>query len=59
MTSTWKRRLKRFGLDESWKSHERRHVAASLVLAEGASLFHVSRMLGHASIAISTDVYGP
>src|SRR5262249_23247242 len=38
--------------------HELRHTAASLAMAEGASLFHASRMLGHSSISITADVYG-
>ena len=29
-----------------------------VALSEGASLFHVSRMLGHSSIAITADTYG-
>jgi len=32
--------------------------AASLALSEGASLFYVSRMLGHDSISITADTYG-
>jgi integrase len=53
----WKRLLKRAGLPD-YKFHELRHTAASLALSEGASLFHVSRMLGHSSIAITADTYG-
>jgi integrase len=54
---SWKRLLKRAGLPD-YKFHELRHTAASLALAEGASLFHVSRMLGHSSISITADTYG-
>jgi integrase len=54
---SWKRLLKRIVLPD-YKFHELRHTAASLALAEGASLFNVSRMLGHSSIAITADTYG-
>jgi hypothetical protein len=54
---SWKRLLKRAGLPD-YKFHELRHATASLALAEGASLFHVSRMLGHSSISITADTYG-
>src|SRR5438132_11312052 len=54
---SWKRLLKRLGLPD-FKFHELRHTSASLTLSEGASLFHVSRMLGHSSIAITADTYG-
>ena len=46
-----------FGLPD-YKFHELRHTAASLAIAESASLFHVSRMLGHSSISITADTYG-
>ena len=49
--------LKRAGLPD-YKFHELRHTAASLALAEGASQFRVSRMLGHSSISITADTYG-
>jgi len=54
---SWKRLLKRMGLPD-YKLHELRHTAASLELPEGASLFHVSRTLGHSSIAITADTDG-
>jgi integrase len=57
MWLSWKRLLKRLGLPD-YKFHELRHTAASLAIAEGASLFHVSRLLGHSSIAITADTYG-
>jgi integrase len=57
MWLSWKRLLKRAGLPD-FKFHELRHTAASLALSEGASLFHVSRMLGHGSISITADTYG-
>jgi integrase len=38
--------------------HDLRHIAASMVLSEGASLVDVMRMLGHSSIAVTVDAYG-
>jgi len=41
-----------------WHPHELRHSGASLMLAQGTRLEVVSEVLGHASIAITKDVYG-
>jgi integrase len=41
-----------------WHPHELRHSAASIMLAQGTPLWVVSEVLGHASIAITKDVYG-
>jgi len=41
-----------------WHRHELRHSGASLMLAQGTPLHVVSEVLGHASIAITKDVYG-
>jgi integrase len=41
-----------------WHAHELRHSGASLMLAQGTPLHVVSEVLGHASIAITKDVYG-
>ena len=38
--------------------HELRHSAASLLIAQGVPLKVVSETLGHASIRITSDVYG-
>ena len=37
--------------------HDLRHVAASALIGEGASLAYVSRVLGHANPAITLSVY--
>ncbi|MGW4294341.1 tyrosine-type recombinase/integrase [Micromonospora chersina] len=37
--------------------HELRRTAASLAVAEGANVKAVQRMLGHASAAMTLDVY--
>ena len=41
-----------------WHPHELRHSGASLRLAQGTPLHVVSEVLGHASIAVTKDVYG-
>jgi integrase len=38
--------------------HGLRHCAAALMLASGADIAVVSKLLGHASISITADVYG-
>jgi integrase len=48
---------KKAGLGD-WHVHELRHSAASLMLAQGVPLRVVSRVLGHASIRMTADVYG-
>jgi integrase len=41
-----------------WHLHELRHTAATLLLSRGIPLEQVSKILGHASIRITSDVYG-
>lgn len=38
--------------------HDLRHTAASLAVSAGANVKAVQRMLGHASAAMTLDVYG-
>jgi integrase len=54
---TFVQMCKRAGLGH-WHPHELRHSGASLMLAQGTPLHVVSEVLGHASIAITKDVYG-
>lgn len=42
----------------SWTPHELRLFAASIMLAQGTPLYVVSEVLGHASVAITEDIYG-
>ncbi len=61
MLRNWRRRvfdpaLARAGL-EDLTPHELRHTAASLAVAAGANVKAVQRMLGHASAAMTLDVY--
>lgn len=57
----WRRRIfdpaaRKAGL-EGLTPHELRHTAASLAVASGAGLKAVQRLLGHASAAMTLDVY--
>jgi integrase len=54
---SFSRLCQRSGLGH-WHPHELRHPGASLMLAQGTPLHVVSDVLGHASIAITKDVYG-
>jgi integrase len=49
--------LKAAGLPSSVRVHDLRHSAASAWLSGGESLVWTSRQLGHASVAITGDVY--
>ncbi|MCU1604496.1 MAG: Phage integrase, partial [Modestobacter sp.] len=42
---------------EDLSPHDRRHTAASLLVASGANVKAVQRMLGDASAAMTRDVY--
>ena len=55
--TSFSRLCERAGLGH-WHPHELRHSGASLMLAQGTPLHVVSDVLGHASIAITKDVYG-
>jgi integrase len=50
--------LSRRWMSRAWHPHELRHSGASLMLAQGTPLHMVFEVLGHASIAITKDVYG-
>ncbi len=54
---SFSRLCQRAGLGH-WHPHELRHSGALLMLAQGTPLHVVSEVLGHASIAITKDVYG-
>lgn len=43
---------------EGVDTYELRHTAASLAIAASADVKTVQRMLGHASVAMTLDVYG-
>jgi integrase len=53
----FKRALKRAGLPETTRMHDLRHGAATMMLEAGESVPTVSEYLGHASPAITMQVY--
>jgi integrase len=55
---SWKRLLKRAGLPTDFRFHDQRSSAASLAIADGASLFEVSKLLGHRDIRTTANQYG-
>ena len=48
---------RRAGIAEKLTPHDLRHTAASLAVSAGANVKAVQRMLGHASAAMTLDVY--
>jgi integrase len=56
LSARWKRLEKAAGV-RPIGIHGARHTHATLALAAGARLDVVSRQLGHASIAITADIY--
>lgn len=52
----WQRLTVKAGLGKR-RFHASRHTAATLLLAQGVALKVVSAVLGHASLAITADVY--
>ena len=54
----FKAAAKRAGLPSSVGLHTLRHSAASVMMASGVPLKIVSDILGHASVAITGDIYG-
>ena len=53
-----RRVLRASGIQRHFRLHDLRHSYSSLALQRGVPLLVVSRQLGHASIAITADVYG-
>jgi len=55
----FKRLARRAGIDSNgWNPHAWRHAAARSMLNNGASLAHVSQILGHSSVEITAAFYG-
>jgi integrase len=57
VTHAFPKFLKAHGLRHQ-RFHDLRHATASLLLARGVPLWQVSKILRHASIAITSDTYG-
>lgn len=58
MREALRRALRAAGIRRPVRLHDLRHTYASLALHRGVPLLTVSRQLGHASIAVTADVYG-
>jgi integrase len=54
----FKAALQRAELPSSFRFHDLRHTAATLMLAAGVPLKTVSDILGHSSIQVTADTYG-
>lgn len=54
----FRRGLCRARLPEHFTPHSLRHTYASLLIQQGVGAEYIQRQLGHASIAITVDVYG-
>lgn len=46
------------GITRHLRWHDLRHTAATLMLQAGAPIAHVSKIVGHSSIAVTADRYG-
>ena len=46
------------GLPDGVRFHDLRHTCAALLLAQGASLEQVKKLLGHSTIRVTSDRYG-
>jgi len=57
LSRAWWALRKRAGLPEKTRVHDLRHTAATLLLLQNVHVKVVSEMLGHASIAITLDLY--
>lgn len=56
VTNRWRRLMRELGM--AWRLHDLRHTTATRMLRSGVPLADVQRWLGHASVAITGDVYG-
>ncbi|HEX6479636.1 MAG TPA: site-specific integrase [Ktedonobacteraceae bacterium] len=54
--ASFKRLLKRAGLQDM-RFHDLRHSVATILFAAGIDLKVISELLGHSSIAVTSDVY--
>jgi integrase len=57
VSAPFKRALKEAGLAETLRVHDLRHGFATQLLREGVPLVHISKLLGHSTLAITADLY--
>lgn len=58
MDDRWHRWLKAAGIERHVRLHDLRHSHAAWMIGAGASLTALQHRLGHASITVTSDVYG-
>jgi integrase len=56
-SKAWKPALRDAGLDETLRIHDLRATTASMLISSGANVKVVQKTLGHASAAVTLDVY--
>ncbi len=56
--NVWTPAVDAAGIEPGLRMHDLRHTAASLMISSGASIKAVQRQLGHASAAMTLDLYG-
>lgn len=56
LSKAFKKALRKTDLDESIHFHTLRHSFASKLVKDGASIYHLSKLLGHSSVSV-TEIY--
>lgn len=56
LTKTFKKKIRKLGLEDDLHFHSLRHTFASWMVQRGVPLYHVQKLLGHSSIKI-TEIY--
>lgn len=54
----WKEAVERAGLPNELRFHDLRHTYASFLIEANIHVAEMSRLLGHASVSVTIDVYG-
>ncbi len=57
VTHLFKRYCRKLGLSEKIHFHTLRHTCASIMVANGVSLYHASKVLGHSSVVVTEKFY--
>ncbi|MBK8943787.1 MAG: site-specific integrase [Ignavibacteriae bacterium] len=56
ITKKFKKHIRRININQSLNFHSLRHTFASRLVQKGVSIYHVSKLLGHASVT-TTSIY--
>lgn len=56
LSTRFKRTIRKAGLNDDYHFHSLRHTFASWLVQKGVSIYHVSKLLGHASVK-TTEIY--